>query len=81
MPMPIFEDTFGDRLECLLELPKGKVVAVVDHTDAARAKEILAGHTCVIATLPASIKYVSLREAAEIAKLRSRPARKAAVIC
>jgi uroporphyrinogen-III decarboxylase len=68
MPMPIFEDTFGERLECLLELPRGKVVAVVDHTDAIQAKEILGGHTCVIATLPASIKYVSLREAAEIAK-------------
>ena len=68
MPMPIFEDTFGDRLECLLELPKGKVVAVVDHTDAVRAKEILGGHTCIIATVPASIKYVPLREAAEIVK-------------
>ncbi len=76
MPMPIFEDTFGDRLECLLELPQGKVVAVVDHTDAVRAKEILGGHTCIIATLPASIKYASLREAAEIAKNQIRACRK-----
>jgi len=55
-------------LECLLELPKGNVVGVVDNTDAIQAKEILGGHTCIIATLPASIKYSSLREAAEIAK-------------
>jgi hypothetical protein len=76
MPMPIFEDTFGNRLECLLELPKGKVVAVVDHTDAALAKEILGGHTCVITTLPASIKYVSLREAADLAKSQIKACRK-----
>lgn len=76
MPMPIFEDTFGDRLECLLELPKGKVVAVVDHTDAVKAKEILGGHTCIITTLPASIKYASLREAAEIAKNQIKDCKK-----
>jgi uroporphyrinogen-III decarboxylase len=77
MPMPIFEDTFGDRLECLLELPRGKVVAVVDHTDAVRAKEILGGHTCIIGTLPASIKYASLSEAAEIARKQIKSCLKA----
>jgi hypothetical protein len=76
MPMPIFEDTFGDRLECLLELPKGKVVAVVDHTDAVQAKEVLGGHTCIIATLPASIKYASLPQAAELIKRQIKACRK-----
>jgi len=76
LPMPIFEDTFGNRLECLLELPKGKVVAVVDHTDAALAKEILGGHMCVIATVPASIKYATLSEAAEIIKNQIKACRK-----
>jgi uroporphyrinogen-III decarboxylase len=68
VPMPFFEDTFGDRLECLLELPKGKVAALVDYSDAARAKEILGGHTCVIGTAPASLKYASLQEAADFYK-------------
>ena len=76
LPMPVFEDTFGDRLECLLELPKGKVVAVVDHTDAVRAKEILGGHNCIIATVPASIKYLSLREAAEVIRSQIRACKK-----
>jgi hypothetical protein len=76
MPMPIFEDTFGNRLECLLELPKGKLVAVVDHTDAVLAKEILGGHICIIATVPASIKYASLRQAAEIVKTQIKACKK-----
>lgn len=62
VPMPFFEAHFGDRLEHLLELPKGKVVALVDHTDVIRAKEILGGHTCIIGTAPASLKYASLQE-------------------
>ena len=62
VPMPFFEAHFGDRLECLLELPKGKVIALVDHSDVKRAKEILGGHTCIIGTAPHSLKYASLRE-------------------
>jgi len=62
IPMPFFEAHFGDRLECLLELPKGKVAALVDHSDVIRAKEILGGHTCIIATVPYSLKYASLQE-------------------
>ena len=62
VPMPFFEATFGHRLECLLELPRGKVVALVDHTDVLLAKEILGGHTCIIGTTPASLKYGSIQE-------------------
>jgi hypothetical protein len=62
VPMPFFEAHFGDRLECLLELPKGKVVAFVEHMDVIQAKEILDGHTCVIGKAPPSMKYASLQE-------------------
>jgi len=62
VPMPFFEAHFGDRLEHLLELPKGKVVAFVEHMDVVQAKEILGGHTCVIGKAPPSLKYASLQE-------------------
>jgi hypothetical protein len=65
VPMPLFEAPYGDRLECLLELPKGKVLAMVDHADVLRTKEILAGHTCVMTTGPASLKYASMHEIEE----------------
>lgn len=62
IPMPFFEDEFGDRLECLLELPKGKTIISVEHMDAVRAKEILGGHCCVMAKGPPSLRYASLQE-------------------
>ena len=43
VPVPFFEAAFGDRLECLLELPKGKILASIEAVDAVRAKEILGG--------------------------------------
>ena len=76
VPMPFFEAHFGDRLEHLLELPKGKVIALVDHTDVIRAKEILAGHTCIIGTAPASLKYASLQEVEDYYKNLIRVCRK-----
>ncbi len=62
VPMPGFEAEFGNRLEHLLELPKGKVVASVEYVDAIKAKEILAGHACLLVRLPLSTKVWSLRE-------------------
>jgi hypothetical protein len=62
VPIPFFEAEFGDRLECLLELPKGKIVASVEDVDAIKAKEILAGHSCVMVRQPLSSKIWSLRE-------------------
>ena len=59
VPMPVFEAHFGDRLECMLELPKGKAVAVVEHMDVVQAKEILGGHTCIIGNVPKSLRYKS----------------------
>ncbi|MBN2077165.1 MAG: hypothetical protein JW762_16590 [Dehalococcoidales bacterium] len=63
VPNPVFEAHFGDRLKCMLELPKGKAVASVEHMDAVQAKEILGGHTCIIASVPKSLRYATTDEA------------------
>lgn len=62
VPIPFFEAEFGDRLECLLELPRGKVIAAVEYMDVGIAREILAGHTCVMARSPLSSKLWSLAD-------------------
>jgi Uroporphyrinogen decarboxylase (URO-D) len=61
-PMPFFEAEFGDRLEYLLELPKGKIVATVEHMDVVRAKQILGGHTCILGKGPSSLRLSSLKD-------------------
>ena len=63
IPIPGFEAHFGERLECLRELPKGKVAAFVDHSDAIQAKKLLEGHTCIIAFDPHSLRLAPLKEA------------------
>jgi hypothetical protein len=68
VPVPFFEAEFGDRLERLLELPKGKVIASVENVDAVRAKEILKGHTCVMVRGPLSCKLWSIRQVEEYSK-------------
>jgi hypothetical protein len=62
VPVPFFEAEFGDRLECLLELPKGKVLASIEHMDALKAKEILGNHTCLFVRSPLSSKLWSIQE-------------------
>jgi hypothetical protein len=68
IPIPFFEAEFGDRLECLLELPKGKIIASVEDVDTARARDILKGHTCVLARGPFSLKLASPDEVAQYYK-------------
>jgi len=68
VPIPFFEAEFGDRLACLLELPKGKIVASVEYMDAVKAKEILGGHTCIMVRPPLSSKVWPLREVEKYAK-------------
>jgi len=60
IPVPFFEAKFGDRLECMLELPKGKILASTDAEDAVRAKEILGGHTSLLVRCPNSCKVWSI---------------------
>jgi hypothetical protein len=51
-PCPFFEGTYDQRLEYLLELPKGKVLCHFAKTDPKKAKEILGGHLCFMVDVP-----------------------------
>jgi hypothetical protein len=62
VPVPFFEAPFGDRLECLLELPGGKILASIEAADTVRAKEILGGHTSLLVRCPNSCKLWSIRQ-------------------
>jgi len=68
VPVPFFEAEFGNRLERLLELPKGKVIASIEYVDAIKAKEILKDHTCLFVRIPLSSKLWSLREVEKFTK-------------
>ncbi len=54
-PEIFFEGDYTSRLEYLRELPKGKVIARMDRTDIAKAKEVLGGHVCISGNVPASL--------------------------
>jgi hypothetical protein len=68
VPVPFFEAEFGDRLGKLLELPKGKVLASIEAVDAVKAKELLAGHTCLYVRTPLSSRLWSLAEVERYAR-------------
>jgi uroporphyrinogen-III decarboxylase len=57
-PTIFFEGNFTSRLEYLLDLPKGKVLAHLDTTDIFRAKEILKDHICIKGNVPSSLLQV-----------------------
>ena len=52
---PFWEGIWDDRLEYLLELPKGKVVFHCELTDIFRAKEILGDHACIQGGVPPTL--------------------------
>jgi Uroporphyrinogen decarboxylase (URO-D) len=54
-PCPFFEGTWDQRLEYLLELPKGKVLCHFAKTDPENAKAILGGHLCFMIDVPGFI--------------------------
>ena len=62
IPVPFFESIFGDRLECILGMPKGKVLASIEAADTVRAKEILGGHTSLLIRCPNTCKLWSLSQ-------------------
>lgn len=68
VPIPVFEAEFGERLERVLELPKGKIIASVEYVDAVKAKEILQGHTCVICRIPGSSKFWPVQQVEDCVK-------------
>ncbi len=55
VPCIFFEGNWTTRLEYLLELPKGKIMAHFDSTDIFRAKDILKGHICIRGNFPGSL--------------------------
>ena len=48
----LFEDNQEQHLECLQDLPKGKVVAHFETTDLAKAKKALGGKLCIAGGMP-----------------------------
>jgi uroporphyrinogen-III decarboxylase len=54
-PNIFFEGDYTSRLERLLEMPKGKVVASMDRSDMKRTKEVLGGHVCILGAVPPSL--------------------------
>jgi hypothetical protein len=54
-PCVFFEGKFTSKLEYLLELPKGKMLARLDTTDIQRAKDVLKGHMCIQGNVPSSL--------------------------
>jgi hypothetical protein len=59
---PFFEAEYGNRLERLLELPKGKFIASIEAVDAVRAKDILKGHACLYVRIPLATKVWSFND-------------------
>jgi hypothetical protein len=59
IPIPFFEAEFGERLERLYELPKGKVIASVEYEDLPKARDILKGHHCILVRGPFSLEKAS----------------------
>jgi hypothetical protein len=52
---PFFEGIWDDRLEYLLDMPKGKVVFYCEKTNIFKAKEVLGGHMCIQGGVPPTI--------------------------
>jgi hypothetical protein len=52
---PFFEGVWDDRLEYLLELPKGKVTFWGERTDLFKAKKVLGDHMCIQGGVPPTL--------------------------
>ena len=62
IPIPFIEAEYGERLERLLELPKGKIIASVEYVDLKKAREVLTGHHCILVRGPFSLEKATPRE-------------------
>ncbi|MBI4446204.1 MAG: hypothetical protein HY645_09885 [Acidobacteria bacterium] len=60
-----FEGVWDQRLEYLLELPKGKLIFHTEKTDLFRAKEILGGHMCIQGGVPPTLLEVGTPQEVE----------------
>lgn len=55
MSAPFWEGIWDNRLEYLLELPKGKVIFHCEKTDIFKAKEVIGDHMCIQGGVPPTI--------------------------
>ena len=55
VPCVFFEGDWTTRVEYLLELPKGKILAHFDSTDIFHAKDVLKGHMAIRGNFPGSL--------------------------
>jgi len=53
--IPFYEGNWEQRLEYMLELPKGKTIARFAFTNLKKAKDVLKGHTCIMGGVPHSL--------------------------
>ncbi len=53
--VPFYEGNWEQRLEYLLDFPKGKTIARFAFTDLKKAKEVLKDHTCILGGVPHSL--------------------------
>jgi len=63
--VPFYEGDWAQRLEYLLELPKGKTIARFAFTDLAKAKAVLGSHTCIMGGVPHSLLQVASSQEVE----------------
>jgi hypothetical protein len=68
VPVPFFEAPFGNRLECLRDLPRGKILPAIEAADAVRAKEMLGDHSCLLVHCPNQFKLWSLNQVESFVK-------------
>jgi uroporphyrinogen-III decarboxylase len=57
--IPFYEGDWSQRLEYLLELPKGKTIARFALTDLAKAKAVLRDHTCIMGGVPHTLLQIA----------------------
>jgi uroporphyrinogen-III decarboxylase len=57
-PCPFLEGNFTTRLKYFAELPRGKVLALMDGTDIYQAKEVLGDRVCMSGMMPVSLLQV-----------------------
>lgn len=62
---PFWEGVWDNRLEYLLELPKGKVVFHCEKTDVFKAKEVIGSHMCIQGGVPPTLLEVGTPQEVE----------------
>ena len=62
VPDIFFEGDYTQRLEFLLELPHGRVIARFDRTDMAKAAKMLGGKICISGGMPSSLLQTGTKD-------------------